>query len=331
MSDGKRPIDKKRDAALSFTIGHGGEPGVEMIVVGDRMLTVTTKSVIQTQLADQIDPERTDITLPNAVQQKVLSYGSHDAIICRTLLTGKALFSEGWQGKGFDKDAALSLSLRAAEYLSAMSNAHAQLRGEWEQAAAELKRMNGQAPMLPSIKDLTTRCENFVDTSRKCLMLVVQLAALFYPKASNEKAWRQTVETALANRFASDALGREAFKEGADTIEAVNNYRNACHHPDETKRMIVTGFELRAGPRIFAPSVEFVHPKTPMKRDDLLAFMQEMIERAGLIFEGMSALLCDENIPNTGGLEVRIGRLPDDQAHHGVRYRYYPVKIPGKA
>lgn len=134
----KRPIDIKRDEAMSFTIGNGGEHAKEMISLGDRMLTVTDKSVFETKLADQIDPGRTDINVPKAVQSRLIAYGSDHAIVCQTLLTAKALLGEGWLKSGFDKEAGLRVALQAAEHLAAMSNGHAQLRAEWERAAGEL-------------------------------------------------------------------------------------------------------------------------------------------------------------------------------------------------
>lgn len=44
--------------------------------------------------------------------------------------------------------------------------------------------MNASAQLLPSIDDLTTRAETFIDSARKSLMLVVQLIELFHPLAT---------------------------------------------------------------------------------------------------------------------------------------------------
>ncbi len=327
--DGKRPIDRVRNEALSFTVGNGGEVCKEMISLGDRLLTVANRSVIEPKLADQVDPGRTDIGVPKVVQTRVLAYGADHAIICQTLLTGKALFDAGWLRSGIDKEAALRLALQAAEKLSAMSNAHAQLKGEWEYAAAELQTMNADAPLLPGITDLTTRTENFIDSARKCLMLVVQLIELFYPKATLKQPWRENAEAALSARFATDNASKEFFAWVAAMIDAVSNFRNAGQHADATKRIIVTGFELKPGLIINAPAIEIVHPTTPLSRLDLLTFMDELIRDTGLIFEGMSALLCDENIRQFPlGIDIRVRQIPDDQARNGVRYVYHPAKQP---
>jgi hypothetical protein len=240
------------------------------------------------------------------------------------------LLAEGWLKSGFDKEAGLRLALQAAEHLAAMSNAHAQLKAEWERAAAELHTMNAAAPLLPGIPDLMTRAENFIDSARKCLMLVVQLIELFYPKAAPNQAWRESAENALASRLSADEPSRQFFNWVAAMIDAVNNFRNAGQHPDATKRIVVTGFELAPGLIINAPSIEIIHSKTPMKRVDLLTFMDELVRDIGFCFEGMVALLCDENVRQfPAGIDVRVCQVPDNQTRNGVRYIYQPVKVPG--
>lgn len=115
-------------------------------------------------------------------------------------------------------------------------------------------------------------------------------------------------------------------------IEAVNNFRNAGQHPDQTKRIIVTGFELAPGSVIHAPSIEIVHPKSPLKRLGLLTFMDGLIRDIGLIFEGMVVLLCDDSVRQLSkGIDIRVCRVPDSQARNGVRYVHHPVNgLPPK-
>ena len=68
----KRPIDRKRDSGGAFTVGSPGEIGVEMLVLGDRLLTIMTQGVYAVRMADSVDPDRTDINLPNVMTQQVL-------------------------------------------------------------------------------------------------------------------------------------------------------------------------------------------------------------------------------------------------------------------
>jgi hypothetical protein len=88
----KCPIDQHRAAAVDMTIGDSTDPSAisEMISLGSRLVIVKEKGVWQTQLADAIDPERSNPRIPNT-QQKLLSRGSSDAMVGRTLLQAKRL------------------------------------------------------------------------------------------------------------------------------------------------------------------------------------------------------------------------------------------------
>jgi len=84
----KRPIDSLRDSAMSMEIGPSGGRITEMVEIGERLHTVKTDSIYRIMLADEIDPGRTNINVPNS-QQKVLDYGSDSPFVAKTLLTAK--------------------------------------------------------------------------------------------------------------------------------------------------------------------------------------------------------------------------------------------------
>ena len=80
----RRPIDKLRDGAGSFDINTPDDdsPITGMISLGERFLVVKGKGIYEIKLADQIDPERTNINAPNTIQ-KVLSCGSLSILLFR--------------------------------------------------------------------------------------------------------------------------------------------------------------------------------------------------------------------------------------------------------
>ena len=104
---GKSPIDFKRDSGGSITVRQEDDSAICMIVLNDRLLLVMTSAVYQVLHADRIDPDRTDISLPNAVPQKVLHYGGDTPLVSRTLLTGRELFDQTYLGQQFDKERAV--------------------------------------------------------------------------------------------------------------------------------------------------------------------------------------------------------------------------------
>ena len=75
MSD-KRPIDLKRDSAFSGSVGNDDEGDLkEFLNIGHTLLMIKENAIYKFQLADQIDPSRTNIDIPH-VQQKVYSVGA---------------------------------------------------------------------------------------------------------------------------------------------------------------------------------------------------------------------------------------------------------------
>jgi hypothetical protein len=87
MAD-KRPIDALRDSAKSMQVGEDGDDDAisEMFPIGAALHFIKQKSIYAIELADQIDPERTNPAIPDT-QRKFLSIGASDPVVARTLLT----------------------------------------------------------------------------------------------------------------------------------------------------------------------------------------------------------------------------------------------------
>ena len=87
-----------RNAARSGPIGAEGATAIrEMIPLGDTMYFVKERGIYAMQLADQIDPDRTNAALPDT-QQRILRIGTDDPVVARTLLTANTLFKEAVLG-----------------------------------------------------------------------------------------------------------------------------------------------------------------------------------------------------------------------------------------
>jgi hypothetical protein len=153
----KRPIDLKRDSGGSFTMGSPGETATEMFVLDGRLFAVMTRGVYAVRTADSVDPDRTDINLPNMLTQQVMGYGSESPFIARTLLTGRELFQRGYLGTDFDEQRALKIAFEAAQQLGAMTDIKLQLERDREKAAAELQH----TPVKPGFKLPIMACTRF--------------------------------------------------------------------------------------------------------------------------------------------------------------------------
>ena len=92
---GKRPIDRKRDAAITLQVGGDDKSAAQGIFVHARCsalcLIRRNRAYFKIRLADDIDPGRTNPDIPNLSQQ-VLTEGYDNEIVARILLTAKDAF-----------------------------------------------------------------------------------------------------------------------------------------------------------------------------------------------------------------------------------------------
>jgi hypothetical protein len=133
---GERPIDKMRNAARFGQIGADGDNSAirEMIGIGDTMYVVKERGIYAVQLADQIDPGRTNAALPDT-QQCILRIGTDDPLVARTLLTANALFKESVLGTAFPREKGLLRVLDVLKDIVAL----AEMRTELEAVEARAR------------------------------------------------------------------------------------------------------------------------------------------------------------------------------------------------
>jgi hypothetical protein len=328
----KRPIDQKRDSAGMFTVGGPGETAVEMIVLGGRLLSITTGGVYAAQMADSVDPDRTDINLPNVITQQILGFGSDSPIISRTLVAGRELFQRGYLGSDFDEKAALEIAYEAAQHLAAMADFRVSLERDRERAAAELqgKPLKGGFK-LPVTPNLRSRGESFIRHADQTNQEIKALCDLFFPRSKANKNWSTHVVEVLRPSTSSNKQAEQFVQGAVAHIEAIRDLRNASEHSDETKEITFWDFAMQAGPSIVTPSFAVRHPKTPIERTDLLHFMESVIEVCSGLFEGMAALLCNQSIKVPPVLQAQVVQLDPAQskARRGINFAYQAMLISG--
>lgn len=145
----KRPIDHLRDSAMSMEVGPSGGRITEMVKIGERLHTVKTDSIYRIMLADEIDPGRTNINVPNS-QQKVLDYGSDSPLVAKTLLTAKQLFEKGFLAPDFESTKAIELSFECLKNLAAMSDLAAAFSRQDDDEESRAAKSSFNAPITRS-------------------------------------------------------------------------------------------------------------------------------------------------------------------------------------
>jgi hypothetical protein len=117
------PPRHPRDYGGIFTLKNpdDGTPIMERALLGDRLLWITEKCIYAIQMADQIDPGRTNPALPHNCQQKLFDHGVNSELLCRSFLHAKVMFRKEFQQ--IDIERAMHLSFDVFNELAAMDEA----------------------------------------------------------------------------------------------------------------------------------------------------------------------------------------------------------------
>ena len=167
-----------------------GSPIREQIVLGDRLLMITEKCTFAIQMADQIDPGRTNPNLLHSFQQKLFDHGVNSELLCRSLLHAKVLFRKEFQQIAIER--AMQLSFDEFSELVAMDEA-ARTFKDAEPAAIEkaqgLMRADGSLA-LPAVGTVRAHCKTFAQRANHGAGALLDIVRLFHGEMKKKKAPR---------------------------------------------------------------------------------------------------------------------------------------------
>lgn len=157
-----------------------GSPIREQIVLGDRLLSITEKCTYAIQMADQIDPARTNPNLPRNFQQKLFDHGVGSELLCRSLLHAKVMFRKELQRIEIER--AMQLSFDVLGELVAMDEAALDFKAA-EAAAIEKAQGLGRADgslALPAVGNVRAHCKTFAQKADHGAGALLEIVRLFY-------------------------------------------------------------------------------------------------------------------------------------------------------
>jgi hypothetical protein len=202
------PPRHPRDYGGRFTLKNqdDGSPIREQIVFGDRLLLITEKCIYAIQMADQIDPGRTNLNLPHTSQQKLFDHGVNSELLCRSLLHAKVMFRREFQLIAIER--AMQLAFDVFSELAAMDEVARTFKAA-EAAAIEkaqgLRRTDGSLA-LPAVGNVRAHCKTFAQRADHGAGALLDIVRLFYEQKGAGAP--QVGEGAAALRQADHETGR---------------------------------------------------------------------------------------------------------------------------
>lgn len=316
----KRRIDVIRDSPVSMEVGTPEEGSITCFVeVRDRLLVIKKHAIYEIKLADNVDPERRNPSIPNH-QRCVLRIGSEAPLVGRTFMTANTLFKTIFLPEWFDNTTALEVAFDATCDLAALSNQYVELRSEIQE---RLTLVTGQTLedgfVVPAIPDLEARFKALLQRADHFVKGVLDIGRLFY----GDKLRHADSFLSIAKKiYANEDPFVQFLERAVPSMKLVRNMRNAIEHPDHSKRIIVMDFALQPDGKLRVPVIEVTHPEIPKVAETIIDFCSDLTEILPTLFEILLANLCAKHA-EYGGFEIGIMELPIGQRREkNVRFSY---------
>ncbi|MER8626356.1 hypothetical protein [Mesorhizobium sp. M1143] len=314
-----------------MTIGGQGDGAavIDMVATAGSAFVIKQNSVHEIRLADQIDPDRTNINVPNT-QQLFAEAGSDSDIVARTFLSADALFTKTHFPDEKVRDRVVLVSAEIMTHLLAAQKVLDHLQADQEKRIADVKASNDPT-RLPAVTEVENRANTFIQKSEHALQAINRLAEIFYgSQMKAEGKFPDNLALTFAKAFGEDAQSTTFAKSMAVFGHHVRNTRHCVEHRNENQRIVAKDFQLRSDGKVYPPSIAVVHPKTPLEETELTAFMSDWIEGLLAVTETLLLYLADKNHVPFGNFPMGVGYVPEDQRRlHKVRVGYI-INMGGK-
>jgi hypothetical protein len=309
-----------RDRGGTFKIENPNDstPISEMFTLADGLIFVTGKCTYKLQVADQIDPDRTNPELPHNIHQRLFDYGTESDLFRRTLLQSKVLFRKEFLS--IDIDRALQLGFNAlCEMVALHEEADAFVAAEQtETAKMEADKRTGMGMSIPAVQNIRAHCKTFIQKADHFAEAMHDIVKLFYPNAGNWTDFWKLVATT----YGADDPFCKMLQMYAPFLRLVRNGRDCLEHA-HLQGATTWDFELQADGRITPPTIAINFRKSVLDRCLVSHFMKQVEEGLLDCFELMIAQLAGKECRPFADMPMCVGMLSDEyqKAWH-VRFAY---------
>ncbi|MCX6747724.1 MAG: hypothetical protein NTW98_02135 [Candidatus Nomurabacteria bacterium] len=317
-----------RNEGGMLQIGEDGDGNVsELIPLEDfGMVVVTRKSVWRIMLADDIDPKRNNVNIPRHVQERLLSYGSDDPVVGRTLLQAKELFLGGHLPGTVDKQKGMQLALSFMKELGAMNDEIKKLAKEYKKIQNRFKgklKEDGSL-VLPTLKNLERRAKELIQNIDHMGGMVIDILRLFPIEIPQKNPLGKLIEQA-DQKLGSDHLVVSAISELKEKMGWLRYLRSDMEHPDESGVVSFENYSMNESAHIKLPTVKHTRDQSPFGSIDIMQFAVESQESIMSLFETALVLLSDFYAEDFAGDKVFVRNVHDKErteTNPHMNYRY---------
>ncbi|MFZ1741359.1 MAG: hypothetical protein WAT93_00805 [Pontixanthobacter sp.] len=294
--DLKAAVGQKRDAAGSASIPPECGNIIAVMVIDERMFMLAERCLSSGVFADHIDPERTNLNLPQIIQQKELEFGVEHLFVRKTVGVAFALADATYLPDAVSSDAVLRIALDAASALASVVGVTDDLFEHQDKMREASRAEKLTAAYVPRTPNLIGKVRQSLAALRDVEIEIKRLTTLFFPKEVHNGPWDSKFRPAFFAKY-GEADDLIAWMNAAwEVLARVANHRHAMIHPNETKSVTICDYELQANGSLLAPTIEIAHQDSALAKQDVIQFLDEQVSDIAEVFEALLGYLCDLNV-----------------------------------
>lgn len=301
-----------RNQGKQFKLGDEDDVGVSaMISLDDSMLCVMRKSVHSIRLADSVDSNRINATIPD-VKQKILSHGSDSPFVGRTLLQANVLFQSHHLAVHVDCSRAISISFSFLKEIIALNELAAAYIAEegTKNALFTGKTDEDESLSVPSIDTVEQQTKQFIISADHATRHLIELTQLFYPEIKNG-AWSKSLIEKLKGEVGENHPSYQFVESIIPIIGLGRNLRNAIEHPKTGDNVQVRNYRLAQSGKMKTPTIQYDHKETPLSEMLVSQFMALVVENLLTSFEVLMVHLCNIHAVPFAGDKRSVVEIPE--------------------
>lgn len=319
-------ISKKRSRGGQLDIGDDSEGAIErMVNIGERTFVIKNRGIYELILADDIDPKRTNINVPNMVHKLVLSQGIDSVIVSQIFLTALMFFKKGsFPEKELSRiwELIVELTKEAINLKKHLTDYY-----EKERLANEkynLAKSKGLAPALPTIEDLDTSLKTIFQKGHHMYQIMIELSSTILDKINLSRTGHfATFQTLITNTLGEQHGFSIFLTENLDFMKTILAFRNGLDHRS-SRTVTVQDYQFNPDTSISLPTIRLNAKDAKLSETSVSDYLQVMEG----IFSFAEVLICHlANISIKQMLGGEIREIPEKvRVYKHVRYCFY---LPG--
>ncbi len=175
----------------------------------------------------------------------------------------------------------------------------------------EDRRCKDGSIVLPAIEHLQVHANTFFQKADHSLGYLLDIIKLFYGRGAISKAFESLRDLVIKEYGSTDPFS-EFLCSVLPCVQLIRNTRNCVEHPRHVQKVETRDFTINPDGTITSPTIEIIHPRTPLPKQPISGVMAEITENVSLIFEVMCAHICSKNLLPFGPFPLTVIALPEE-------------------